>query len=700
SLLRVLKRNWAKGARLTFLENYIDDYKTALLTKKAPAVLDGIVNAWFARFHWTIPLSAETDLPPTTLPVGPDGHEILSKENRKLKAEVVERTRTSLYGWFEYRSKKIVKLPRSGKGGKDPMSVLILRLLGQDTTPPKRSAPWEAWAKVHFPEMKATFNVAFKQSGKPKNLLASARNEFKMAAFKQLDEAERQRWEEIVQQEHLDHKKRLEDLEGEGGLMDPAAAQIVLDGLPNVLGPLIQAIGEAIGMHLTVLIGGPEPKKKGQLNMIGIHHGNNLAPSPKVWAFAEKEKWDVAKEAFLSFLSTCYTTEQQRAHTLIPSTEESTAGPSTSFPSDTPPPSTQPSPTPLTIIPSAPPSNSTDLKTGRKRKAGKGKKNPAKKAKRARISKKNGSAITSDGGSNPSDSDAEESPTDDEDDSDNSDDGNDESGDIEGDIPAHRTRSGRSNGKTSMDPGRWKKTQLSASAINGNDVTIHNNTLSVDSITNIDASPPASMPKTSQAEAPCLLHTGDAYPPPQGDTAHAPASPHISQLTTGSIAKLDSDPSWPEWFRDGYSFLTAKDHGMRFTTAVNAYVQLESQTSFQAGSRSEGFKPADRPTEVAWWVTRGRKAQPTIENTRPIWRDVAGVEGALNASHRLCLEGDGGWTAVNKHGRNAFLTVLATLVWWADGLKDPAQDPGWLAAVEEVVWVLDQITTSQSTPSN
>jgi hypothetical protein len=89
-----LKRNWAKGARLTFLENYIDDYKTALLTKKAPAVLDGIVNAWFARFHWTIPLSAETDLPPTTLPVGPDGHEILSKENRKLKAEVVERTRT------------------------------------------------------------------------------------------------------------------------------------------------------------------------------------------------------------------------------------------------------------------------------------------------------------------------------------------------------------------------------------------------------------------------------------------------------------------------------------------------------------------------------------------------------------------------------------------------------------------------------
>jgi len=106
------------------------------------------------------------------------------------------------------------------------MSVLIARLLGKDITAPKRNAAWEAWAKVHFSEMKATFDAEFKRSGKAKNLLASARNEFKIAAFKRLDQAERKRWEEIVQQEHLDNKKRLEleEIEGEG-LMDPAAAQ-------------------------------------------------------------------------------------------------------------------------------------------------------------------------------------------------------------------------------------------------------------------------------------------------------------------------------------------------------------------------------------------------------------------------------------------------------------------------------------------
>jgi len=339
-------------------------------------------------------------------------------------------------------------------------------------------------------------------------------------------------------------------------------------------------------------------------------------------------------------------------------------------------------------MPSAPTSDSADLKTRRKRKAKKSKKNPAKKAKRARVSKKGDiSAITSDGESNPSHSDAE-SPTDEDgDDSDGSDDCDDESGDIEGEVPALRTRSGRNSGKISMDPSRWKKTQASASAINASTVV---------SSTTIETTP--------QADAPRLLDTRDSYPPPlQGDTAHPPSSPRISQLTTASITK--TDPSWPEWFRDGYNLLTAKDLGTPFAKALNTYIQMESHTSFQAGSRSAGFAPTNRPTEVAWWVARGRKLQPKIVDTRlfeqhwwkwwkglqPVWREVAAVDGALNSSHRTRSEGDGGWTTMKKHGRNAFLTVMATLVWWAEGLEDCGQDLGWVAAVEEVAWVLDQV---------
>lgn len=37
-----------------------------------------------------------------------------------------------------------------------------------------------------------------------------------------------------------------------------------------------------------------------------IHHGENKAAIPKVWALADKEKFKIVNEAFLSFLSTCY----------------------------------------------------------------------------------------------------------------------------------------------------------------------------------------------------------------------------------------------------------------------------------------------------------------------------------------------------------------------------------------------------------
>ena len=251
--------------------------------------------------------------------------------------------------------------------------------------------------------------------------------------------------------------------------------------------------------------------------------------------------------------------EQQHACALIPSAEHPAAGPSMSFPSDYSPPSTPPLPTPLPM-PSAPSSNSVDLKTWCKRKARKSKKKPAKKEKRAWISKKGNSLAVTSNGLNPSDSGSEEPPTDDED--------------------FHEPKSLEEDPTVCF-------------------CTIHNNMST--------AHPTASLPK-----APCLLKTRDSLPLPQDDTAHLPSFPHVSQLTTGSIIIINSDPSWPEWFCDGHDLLTTKDLSNRFTTAINSYIQLESHTSFQAGLCFEGFKPTNRLSEVAWWVAWGQKVQPTV----------------------------------------------------------------------------------------
>ena len=87
-----------------------------------------------------------------------------------------------------------------------------------------------------------------------------------------------------------------------------------------------------------------------------IHHGENKAAIPKVWALAEKEKFKVVKEAFIAFLSTCYSesfliliihillytiaVEEQRARALpekVPSDGNAIAGPSCSGIDSSPP---------------------------------------------------------------------------------------------------------------------------------------------------------------------------------------------------------------------------------------------------------------------------------------------------------------------------------------------------------------------------
>ena len=93
-LLRPLLCNWAKGERLAFLEGFISDYKEGLLTKKSASVLDAIINQWFTRFHWSIPLSADDQVTATVFDLDGQGHEILGSADSILKGRVIERAHT------------------------------------------------------------------------------------------------------------------------------------------------------------------------------------------------------------------------------------------------------------------------------------------------------------------------------------------------------------------------------------------------------------------------------------------------------------------------------------------------------------------------------------------------------------------------------------------------------------------------------
>ena len=244
-LLRPLLRNWAKGQRLAFLEGFISDYKEGVLTKKSSSVLDVIINQWFNRFHWSTPLSADDTATPTVFLLDSHGHEILGSADSILKGRVIERARTvcelsilsemrhakvyslkSLYHWYEYRCKRTtLLLPRPSKGKKDHVSLLVEKFLGRSTSSSRRSAGWEVWGKEHFPSMKADFEAEFAASGRHKSARASARNDFKLARWKELDDDTQERWNETAKTNHATTQKATQDRMQNSGRLDPAEAQ-------------------------------------------------------------------------------------------------------------------------------------------------------------------------------------------------------------------------------------------------------------------------------------------------------------------------------------------------------------------------------------------------------------------------------------------------------------------------------------------
>ena len=59
------KRNWAKGSRLAFLNSHLENFRAARLQSlsKSSDYIDQVVNEYFKRFDWRLPLTEEPTVP-------------------------------------------------------------------------------------------------------------------------------------------------------------------------------------------------------------------------------------------------------------------------------------------------------------------------------------------------------------------------------------------------------------------------------------------------------------------------------------------------------------------------------------------------------------------------------------------------------------------------------------------------------------
>ena len=279
-----------------------------------------------------------------------------------------------------------------------------------------------------------------------------------------------------------------------------------------------------------------------------------------------------------------------------------------------------------------------------------------------------------------------------EDDDTGEDDDNDDNEEV---VP--QTTTGKSTRNTSMDPRLWKGPVAPVNAV------VDTTALASPSNASVLPSPPTTHSVPSLPVDPLVI-----LPPPPSTVSGSvlatnPPPPPSSDKSPPSVIGAQ-DNSWPAWFTDAHRLLSSQNLGQEYTSLIHKFTEFEKRTAFAPGGRSAGFGSDNRPPEVRYWISRGRATQPKISNIadfrdnwwrwwkglQPTWRDVSEVDGLLDRTHRPGSTGDHDWSAIDKHGRNAFFSVLATLLWWgAESTKPPVEDSSWMAAVEDVGWVLD-----------
>ncbi|KAG1898336.1 uncharacterized protein F5891DRAFT_955634 [Suillus fuscotomentosus] len=285
--VETLRKCWATGSRLELLTLHIPKYASSLAESRTCAnnYLDVIVNDYFMHFHWKLKVSEE---PPTD--VSPISHcsEALTPLESLQKQRKIASISKTIHNWFENHSKAVRKLGVSAKPKNDPWTRLLSQLSGVSPHKPRMLQAHQRWSKDFYKSMvKERFEAQWELSScSPKE----------KTSFRDL----------LAQTEGKEAIKEWKAMLDAPPRTDPVSRQAALNRLASFAGPLLSGISLALGMHVTLMVGGPEPRKQGKISVISMHKGVDLRPQPQNWQTANKGKFKTVTKLFQEYLNGCY----------------------------------------------------------------------------------------------------------------------------------------------------------------------------------------------------------------------------------------------------------------------------------------------------------------------------------------------------------------------------------------------------------
>ncbi|KAL0570881.1 SERTA domain-containing protein 3 [Marasmius crinis-equi] len=233
--------------------------------------------------------------------------------------------------WQQYNKdvsmRKREHAPAMNEGDKHPFTPLLDQLsYGKKHAQkgkPRKQAVEEAWAE----DNKSYFNAIREkhkkeEASKPSGLPAPAiQNSVLRKEFGKLSEEEQKEWEDRTQKKHAEALKEWTERkkkQNEKPSEKPEDLQACIDRLNEFCMPILDGIAERTGWCCSLLLGGPEPRDGGRLNMVALHAGKPTS-GPVKMQFGRSEVQAWRSGIFLAFsrhLKKVYTMEECRARAL------------------------------------------------------------------------------------------------------------------------------------------------------------------------------------------------------------------------------------------------------------------------------------------------------------------------------------------------------------------------------------------------
>ncbi|KAI6040686.1 hypothetical protein EDC04DRAFT_2528123, partial [Pisolithus marmoratus] len=293
---------WAKGPCLDFLTSHITSYHAAAMavSTHSQVYLDSVVNEYFSKFPWRLKVSEN----PTALALEANATEQLLEvemEQKQCKVTAMCKVMDCILATLKVGN---VLHPEN-----DMWNCLLVQLSGISKKKPKVLQAHQQWSKDHFNAVvrhdfkdrcsaqgiKGKVTVSFCECVTCEHFLAMYVQ--MQACYAQLAKHEADaaiaQWNNAL----IIHFSHFHD--------SSSFLHSAIDRLPSFAGPLLSGMHIILGMHITLIVGGPEPRKGGNITY-RMHEGGDKSPVPRSWQGCNQSKYWAVTCFFQEYLDNCY----------------------------------------------------------------------------------------------------------------------------------------------------------------------------------------------------------------------------------------------------------------------------------------------------------------------------------------------------------------------------------------------------------